>query len=68
MGNRKGDVLRHTGRGQAEWERCQGEWLNAAQMAVDVHECTPRLACLLVVADEANQVCAVHVKDGTGWV
>ena len=68
MGNRSGDVVRHTGRGQAGRERCQREWLDATQLAVDVDECAPRFASLLVVADETNKVCAVYIEDGTGRV
>ena len=68
MGNGDGDVLWDNGRRQAGWERCQREGLDAAQEAVNVHDCAPRLARLLVVTDEANQVSAVHVEDGAGRV
>lgn len=68
VGNRNGDVLRHDGRGQAGRERCQREGLDAAQMTINVHDCAPRLASLLVMTNETNQVSAVDVEDGTGRV
>ena len=68
MGNGDGDVLWDNGRRQAGRERCQREWLDATQLAVDVDECAPRFASLLVVADETNKVCAVYIEDGTGRV